>query len=513
MSGSAVPLRDESRNRSWSLHQEPFIIRGCQAMRITLTGMILMAAVLIACGARKGGPDSESWRNLVARGEFTRAAQLINRLLAQPDLAVQERRELEFELERMARIRKDFNKSEADVSAFISKYFPDLNPAQLARWEAEKSLEMLRIDGEKRYFKNAARNLFRIDTACRQIWKQAHPDNPDDDDPLAERHLEENILRIIAAATAAAPFAAPVRLRIEHVITVNPGAVPAGQTIRCWIPFPREIPQRQTGIQLLTTTPSSHQLADNGRLQRTIYMEQPSAGAEPTRFAVSYEYTSFGSFTRIDPGRVQQVDPGGELKPWLQEEPPHILFTPELRTLARELTGDEKNPYLIAQKLYTWVEENVPWASAREYSTIPNLPMYAWENRHGDCGIQTLTFITLCRLSGIPARWQSGWEFKPPTDNIHDWGMIWFAPYGWLPMDVSYGRRDSGDPAHRWFYLSGMDSYRLIFNDAISQEFAPAKRHVRSETVDSQRGEVEWEGGNLYFDQWDYELSWQILEE
>jgi hypothetical protein len=91
--------------------------------------------------------------------------------------------------------------------------------------------------------------------------------------------------------------------------------------------------------------------------------------------------------------------------------------------------------------------------------------------------------------------------------------MIWFAPYGWLPVDVTYGERDSDDPAHRWFYLSGMDSYRLIFNDAISQEFTPAKRHFRSETVDSQRGEVEWEGGNLYFDQWDYELSWQILPE
>lgn len=478
-----------------------------------LTGMTLMAALFLACGAHKGGPDSESWRNLVEQGEFTRAAQLIDKLLQQPGMAIQERRELEFELERMARIRKDFNKSEADVSAFIGKYFPDLTPAQLARWEVEKSLEMMRIDGEKRYFKNAARNLFRIDAACRQIWRQAHPDDPEDEESVAERHLGENIFKIMQAATVEAPFVAPVRLRIEHAITVNPGAVPAGQTIRCWIPFPREIPPRQTGIELLATTPASHQLADNDRLQRTIYLEQPSAGAEPTRFAVRYEYASCGSFTRIDPGQVQKVDPEGDLKPWLGEEPPNILFTPELRALARELAGGEENPYLIAQKLYAWVEENVPWASAREYSTIRNLPMYAWENRHGDCGIQTLTFITLCRLCGIPARWQSGWEFKPPTDSMHDWGMIWFAPYGWLPMDVTYGQRNSDDQALRWFYLSGMDSYRLIFNDAISQEFAPAKRHFRSETVDSQRGEVEWEGGNLYFDQWDYELSWQILDE
>ncbi|UCH11818.1 MAG: hypothetical protein JSU61_04635 [Fidelibacterota bacterium] len=39
----------------------------------------------------------------------------------------------------------------------------------------------------------------------------------------------------------------------------------------------------------------------------------------------------------------------------------------------------------------------------------------------------------------------------------------------------------------------------------------PAKVHFRSETVDSQRGEVEWRGGNLYFDQWDWEFEWEEI--
>jgi hypothetical protein len=29
--------------------------------------------------------------------------------------------------------------------------------------------------------------------------------------------------------------------------------------------------------------------------------------------------------------------------------------------------------------------------------------------------------------------------------------------------------------------------------------------------VDSQRGEVEWAGGNLYFDQWDYSFAAKVL--
>ena len=53
--------------------------------------------------------------------------------------------------------------------------------------------------------------------------------------------------------------------------------------------------------------------------------------------------------------------------------------------------------------------------------------------------------------------------------------------------------------------------YRIAFNDDYGQPFVPAKTFPRSETVDSQRGEVEWKGGNLYFDQWDYHFAWQHL--
>ena len=50
----------------------------------------------------------------------------------------------------------------------------------------------------------------------------------------------------------------------------------------------------------------------------------------------------------------------------------------------------------------------------------------------------------------------------------------------------------------------------LIFNDAISQPFYPAKMFPRSETVDLQKGEVEWRGGNLYFDRWEWELLFEV---
>jgi len=418
---------------------------------------------------------------------------------------------LQFELERLRRIRKDFDQTPERVIAFIRKYIPQVSSADLARWENEKSLEYMLIDGKKRYFKQAARNLFRLDTTCRKIWQQAHPSpQPASAEAFDLDAHDRRVMR--RAVHGNKTFVEPRRFRIRYTITLKPNQVPDGEVVRCWIPFPREIPRRQTDIKLVHTKPGAFTLAPNDRLQRTIYFEQTSSADAPLVFSVQYEYTSHGVYGNIEAQKVKAVNPNGPLKKYLQEDAPHIVFSDRLRRLSQRIVGDETNPYRIAQKLFAWVDEHITWASAREYSTIANLPAYALENGHGDCGIQTMLFITLCRLNGIPARWQSGWEFKPPSDSMHDWGMIYFEPYGWLPVDVTYGlRKTEGDEAFRWFYLHGMDSYRLIFNDGFSIPFEPSKKHFRSETVDSQRGELEWRGGNLYFDQWQWQMDWQEI--
>ena len=195
-----------------------------------------------------------------------------------------------------------------------------------------------------------------------------------------------------------------------------------------------------------------------------------------------------------------------ELAPFLAERAPHIVFTQDLRDFSRKVVGDEKNPWRIAQKLYAAVDQ-VPWAGAREYSTISNISDYALHAGHADCGQQTLLLMTLLRMNGIPARWQSGMMFADNGYwNLHDWGQLYIAPYGWMPMDVTFGRLDDADPAVANFYLGGLDAWRIAFNDDYGRPFVPAKQFFRSETVDLQRGEAEWSGGNLYFDQWDYDF-------
>ena len=112
------------------------------------------------------------------------------------------------------------------------------------------------------------------------------------------------------------------------------------------------------------------------------------------------------------------------------------------------------------------------------------------------------------RTLGIPARWESGWMLHPGEKNLHDWAEVYFEGVGWVPVDPSFGRYTSSDNKDiQTFYSHGMDAHRLTANKAVGKEFYPAKQYIRSETVDSQMGEVEVLQGNLFYPAWDSHLQ------
>lgn len=476
--------------------------------KVSIVALILFL-VAVGVSASSNAQIPEKFQQLIDQGQFTQAQNLMRQELATNlDLAPIQRLNMAFEIERLDRIKKDFKKTEEDILNYIKQYVPDVTATDLARWEQEKSLEFMIIDGEKKYFNNAAPNLFRINKKLKEVKKkQSKPASP----PLYNRI--EDVRNIIQSAKASGnKFINPVRSRVTYTLTVNKGVVPAGKVIRCWLPFPREIPNRQIDVKLISCLPERHIISPNDDyLQRTIYFEQPSAGANETKFQVIFEFTNHAVYQKIDPENLGLVNPTAELLPYLKERPPHIVFSENLKQLSKEIVGEETNPYFIARKIFKWIHDNIPWASAREYSTFSNISDYVYQNRHCDCGMHQILFMTLCRMNWIPARWQSGWTTDADYHGMHDWGEIYFVPYGWLPVDSDVGLLDSKNETEKWFYLGGMDAYRLIVNDDYAQDLYPAKIHFRSETLDFQRGEVEWEGGNLYFDQWKWEYNAELL--
>lgn len=472
-----------------------------------MAALLLSSCIAFAATAIAGEPVLATVAAQVDSGQFRAAQATIAQSLAGKELDAASRRDLEFQRERMRRILLDFTLDADAVKARLRRDIPDLRDAEFAEWDARGLFERQVIDGRVLYFKRSPSNLFRLSAAARA---RRAVDAPLKDGPMESANAHHREV-VDAVRDTGSTSVAPRRLQVTQSLTVDADAVPAGETVRAWIPYPRALPGQQEHIRFVGSEPARHEIAPESALQRTVYLEQPAVAGKPTGFSITYELTIFARRYAVDAGKVRPAAISADLAPFVAEQPPHIVFNEAIRLFSRQVVGDEKDPWRIAQKLYAAVDR-IPWAGAREYSTIANISDYALHAGHADCGQQTLLLITLLRLNGIPARWQSGMVWSDGDyDNLHDWGQLWIAPYGWIPMDVTTGRLDSADQDVAGFYLGGIDAYRIAFNDDIGGGFTPAKTHFRSDTVDSQRGEVEWRGGNLYFDQWDYGFEWKVV--
>ena len=402
------------------------------------------------------------------------------------------------------RIALDFPFTESEIDQQLKGKIGAFNAEEKADWEKKNWLEWKLIGGEKRYFSRAVSNLQLIRSFHNQRAQRDSLEAADPEMIFRKKHT----LAIINASEKKPDPVNPVSMTINYTLTVNPDAVPAGEIIRCWLPYPKENHPRQRNVKLLSASGENFMVAPDTAIHRTVYIEAKAEKGLPVVFRVSFSYESSGQY--FDPGSMAKkpYDKGSSLyRRYTSEELPHICFTEKVRNLADSIAGTEENPFETVRKIYLWFTGNIPWAGAQEYSIMQNIPEYVIQNRRGDCGMQTFLFMSMLRYRGIPVRWQSGWKVPPDAKNLHDWCEVYFEGTGWVPADISYGFQFSNNQKTREFYISGIDSYRLIVNDGVAGKLYPEKKFIRSEPYDFQRGEVEWNGGNIYFDKWDYDLE------
>jgi transglutaminase-like putative cysteine protease len=452
---------------------------------------------------------------LESDGHFKEAAGVLTKALAAKDVPDAERKTLEFELDRLARIKDCYTFNRAELFSDLKKSVADLTADEYASWIKEGRFDVRTIDGEERFMSSSVANLFfrypDLDPRRRPLK---------DTTDLQKRYWESCRAIKTAAIEQKTPYVLPKHFLTTMTVTVEAGAAPSGETVRAWLPIPRDYPY-QNGFKLISTVPAANRVDAADSPIRSVYLEQPAEAGRPVRFKVDYEYTRYGVWFDMKPEAVKPCDrESPDLRPFVSESP-HVVFTPELRELSRQIVGDETNDYRKAKLIFDWIGGHIKYSFAIEYSTIRNISDYTRSKCYGDCGQEALLFITLCRLNGVPARWQSGWNTFPRFKDMHDWAEIYLAPYGWVPVDpwasifaTRYATSLSAEKRRelRDFYFGGMEQYRMAANSDHSQELRPNKRTMRSDDVDFQRGEVECGGRNIYFGKYSYDLEIKEIE-
>ncbi|MCC6809655.1 MAG: transglutaminase domain-containing protein [Deltaproteobacteria bacterium] len=127
----------------------------------------------------------------------------------------------------------------------------------------------------------------------------------------------------------------------------------------------------------------------------------------------------------------------------LRPEPLLQSDAPEIRALAKEIVGGEKNSYRAAGKLLAWVHQKLEKA----YVPAVSNALEVFKSRKGDCGEHAALFVALARAAGIPARPVVGITYWPPGNGFgyHAWAEVWVGR--WLAVDPTQGTM-SADATH-----------------------------------------------------------------
>ena len=429
---------------------------------------------------------------LKCNGDFEGAQKLIE-LRLKKSIPLAMRKRLEIEKEILKTIKGEYTYTFDQALKKMQDNIKGFKEEELIELQEDSQADWILIDGQVHFNDSFFGSLIktRSDLEERLINRELESNK-------RANFLDENI-KDTKENGGACYF-----IHLKTTLKIKDEAVRKGEKVKVHMPLP--INCQQSNIKIIKTTPEAKYLADENYQSRTAYFE--TLIDDNQEFSVEYSYESHLNYNDLDPSKVIAEQPSFNL----EEFEPQIMFTPYIKELAKEIVGNETNPLIKARKIYDYITQNVKYSYMRAYSTIINIPEYCALNLKGDCGVQALLFITLCRYVGIPAKWQSGLAVTPYHIGPHDWAQFYVAPYGWLFADPSFGGsayRKSN--LEKWnFYFGNLDPFRMIANSEIQHEFDPPKKYWRHDPYDNQVGECEYEDMEIRREQ--FKVNYQLIE-
>lgn len=416
-------------------------------------------------------PLPEDLLKLKWNGQFKLMLEMID-LRLQKDIPTKLKERLELEKEIISRLPNDFIYSKEQALDILHSKIQDFTNDEFEDLFKDSAFEWIYIEGQMYFKNNFFENLVKVrkSYANRLIQKEEKTSTLLDD-VMHKMKEEKDVL---------------CKIHVKTSIEIDPKAQKPGKTIRVWLPIPKEYAQVE-GLKILNIS-HPHIVNNNDVDQRCIYIEKEYEANET--FSVEYEFINHMHYEELNPDIVTSDHPDC----CLEQQVPHIVFSDYLKAFTKEIIGNETNPLLKAKKIYNYITSHVMYSYMRQYATLPCISEYVATGLKGDCGVQALLFITLCRIADIPATWQAGLYTTPESIGNHDWARFYIAPYGWLYADCSFGGSAyrAGNEERRDFYFGHLDPFRTPCSSKFMGDFVPSKTYLACDPFDNQNGEAEY---------------------
>ncbi|HCI29019.1 MAG TPA: transglutaminase-like domain-containing protein [Fervidobacterium sp.] len=418
-------------------------------------------------------PLPEDIRRQVTNGLFSTAQNEIKKRLEEHKLPDAMTKRLLFELYRIKLLKKTYPYTEKEAYALLKKGFKDITKEEFQRLVRDGRIDWMYVGDVKMFEKRFDSNLVfssKEYKARQKLTKESREGSK------RRKLINDTIGRLLKGGKS--------RTYNVHAKISMKKDNPENERVRVWLPFPKEAFQ-QSSVKLVKSS-HEHFIADNLVGQRTVYME----GIDTDEFSIEFEYN-----VKEWIGTEKNLEPQPEEKD-TSEKLPHINFTEYLWSILDIIFGCQDymdfDDLTRARKIYDFVTLNVSYSYVLPYALYDNIPEYVTTVFKGDCGFQALLFLTLCRMTGIPAKWQSGWSITPLSASPHDWTLIYLEGLGWVPVDLSFGGSRRDDESMRLFYFTNLDGFRMFANTEFQDDLVPSKHSWRLDPYDNQVGEMEY---------------------
>lgn len=396
----------------------------------------------------------------------------------------------------------EYNTPEAAVRAKFKELWPNL-PESRVVWLLTR-IDRLNIEGTDYYWSGFVNTAINLDLSLMARMPAAVQGYKKFWDGLAPFVFGP-------PQNSGPPFRNPITFIGNMDGDVPRDKLPATGVLKIWLALP--IPTDcQTDVSLVSISPP--QFVKQGPFMDgdlgDVYLEIPLDQLNGNlRLSYQFRFTHFEQrFTMIDPDNVGVYDKNSELYKKYTASSKNTSITPEIAAKAREVAGNEQNPFRAARKIYDYVVHDLT------YSTVPHMAIealgipesvYVHERGFGDCGAQSIYYSALLRSLGIPARATGGWQLVPGISGDHIWAEFYLPNYGWVPVDTSVaqiglyplGHTPQQAQTYIDYFFGSMDPYRWVVQKDMNIPLAPVPTEPTTSSLALQEPVMvleTWEG-------------------
>jgi len=211
-----------------------------------------------------------------------------------------------------------------------------------------------------------------------------------------------------------------------------------------WIPVAKDTFQQDIKDRKISSPVPYKVLKDARYGNEFLFLDFKEIPKRPIDIQIAYQVETKGKRSRFDRASIKnQVEDDFDIYLGASRL---VVMNDEIKELARKATSRATTDLAKARGIYDYVIKHMAYDKSGT-GWGQGDTMYACNVGKGNCTDFHSLFISLSRVSGIPARFKIGaqipWDQTEGDIGYHCWAEFYLPQYGWIPVDASEAWKNS----------------------------------------------------------------------